>query len=364
MASVQFSPIGNAAQFFNANGQVLNAGQLFTYAAGTSTPAATFTDATGTVAQANPIVLGVDGRVPQEVWLTAATAYKFVLEDSLNNTIAVWDNISGIAQSIVQRGYIAGLTMSTAGGSGSLAVAAGQATDGTGTISMALASALTKTTAAWAVGTNQGGLDTGAIANSTWYHFFLIYRSDTGGTEILFSTSVSNPALPTNYTNSRRIGSSKTDGSAHWTAFIQSGDTFTWSTPTQDVNAVNPGVSAVTRTLTVPTSVNVQAIINIGLFSSTFTIGGALPARNAAYISDLSDADLAPNFDIVGGTLISDVGQVGGNGTVLQTPYLSGIKVVRTNTSAQVRSRLNLSDATTNLMLATQGWIDDRGKNN
>ena len=32
--------------------------------------------------------------------------------------------------------------------------------------------------AAWAVGTNQGGLDTGAEGVSTWYHLWLIKRTD------------------------------------------------------------------------------------------------------------------------------------------------------------------------------------------
>ena len=45
---------------------------------------------------------------------------------------------------------------------------------------MTLAAAISKTTSAWAVGTGNGALDTGTIANSTWYHVYVIERTDTG----------------------------------------------------------------------------------------------------------------------------------------------------------------------------------------
>lgn len=72
---------------------------------------------------------------------------------------------------------------------------------------MQLTSALTKRIdAAWAVGTNQGGLDTGSVANSTYY-IWLIQRSDTGVVDALFSLSSTAPTMPTNYDRKRRIGS-------------------------------------------------------------------------------------------------------------------------------------------------------------
>jgi hypothetical protein len=94
--AVYLSPVFNAWQGFTVGGLPLNAGQLNTYAAGTSTPVATFTTSAGNVQNANPIILGVDGRPPQEIWLTGGQAYKFVLTDSLLNPIAPYDNIIGI----------------------------------------------------------------------------------------------------------------------------------------------------------------------------------------------------------------------------------------------------------------------------
>lgn len=94
--SVLLSPIGNGFQFFTTTGLPLNGGFLYTYQAGTSTPLATYTTTNGNVANTNPIVLGTDGRPPQEIWLTSGTSYKFVLADSSNVVIQTYDNLYGI----------------------------------------------------------------------------------------------------------------------------------------------------------------------------------------------------------------------------------------------------------------------------
>jgi hypothetical protein len=54
-------------QFFDANGEPLVGGKLYTYAAGTSSPLATYTDSTGNTANANPVIL--DSRGEANVWL-------------------------------------------------------------------------------------------------------------------------------------------------------------------------------------------------------------------------------------------------------------------------------------------------------
>ena len=70
--SVNLSLAGGAAvQFFNNDGTPLAGGLIYTYAAGSSTPAATYTTNTGLIAHTNPIVLDSSGRVPSgEIWLT------------------------------------------------------------------------------------------------------------------------------------------------------------------------------------------------------------------------------------------------------------------------------------------------------
>jgi hypothetical protein len=95
---VNLSPAGGvAAQFFTDSGIPLTGGKLYTYAAGTTTPATTYTSSSGVTAHTNPIILDSAGRVPGgEIWLTNSAIYKFVLKNSADVLIATYDNVSGI----------------------------------------------------------------------------------------------------------------------------------------------------------------------------------------------------------------------------------------------------------------------------
>ncbi|GAB6127295.1 hypothetical protein [Humidesulfovibrio idahonensis] len=59
-----------------------------------------------------------------------------------------------------------------------------------------------------------GGLDTGAIAASTWYAVFIIAKED-GTTALLLSLSATAPTMPLGYTYKARIGWIRTDGTAN-----------------------------------------------------------------------------------------------------------------------------------------------------
>ena len=105
--AVNLSPVGGvAAQFFDNSGNVLTGGLLYSYLAGTTTPAVTYTSSSGITAQPNPIVLNAAGRVPDsgEIWLTDGISYKFVLKDSNDVQIATYDNIVGINSNFVTYG--------------------------------------------------------------------------------------------------------------------------------------------------------------------------------------------------------------------------------------------------------------------
>lgn len=88
------SAIGNEQQF-DANGNPLVGGKINTYAAGTTTPAATYTSNSGATAQANPIVLNALGLSANPIWLNGGTAYKFVFTDANDVVLRTVDNISG-----------------------------------------------------------------------------------------------------------------------------------------------------------------------------------------------------------------------------------------------------------------------------
>jgi len=91
MATTSLSPTPKL-QFFDLNGAPLSGGLLYTYAAGTTTPLATYTDSTGLIANTNPIVL--DSRGEANVWL-GVDSYKLALYTSAGVLIWTVDNING-----------------------------------------------------------------------------------------------------------------------------------------------------------------------------------------------------------------------------------------------------------------------------
>jgi hypothetical protein len=101
--SVTPSPIGGfAAQFFDNNGVILSGGKIYTYAAGTTTPQASYTSAAGVTPHANPIILDSAGRVPGgEIWLTDGLVYKFVIETAASILIGTYDNITGVNSNFI-----------------------------------------------------------------------------------------------------------------------------------------------------------------------------------------------------------------------------------------------------------------------
>jgi hypothetical protein len=242
------------------------------------------------------------------------------------------------------RSHLAGLTLSTPGASASFGVAAGVAADSTNSDFMALAAAITKTTAAWAAGSGNGALDAGALVNPSWYHVFLIKRPDTGVTDVLISLSPTAPTLPANYTIFRRIGSIATAASAQWQPFTQSGDEFLWVTPFGDVNVSNLGTAPTLFALAVPTGVKVNALIRGNVASAT--------ASATLLINSPDEAATAVYTPVGNISAVNPAANIGGVFTLS----------VRTNASSQVRAVAGAANTT--VVIATYGWIDRRGKDN
>lgn len=109
--AVILSPLAGAGwQFFDNNGDPLTGGLIYTYAAGTTTPEATYTSNTGAVANTNPIVLDAAGRPASEVWLTVGVNYKFIIKTSTGTTLGTYDNIAGVPASSITSLRINGST--------------------------------------------------------------------------------------------------------------------------------------------------------------------------------------------------------------------------------------------------------------
>jgi hypothetical protein len=246
-------------------------------------------------------------------------------------------------------GFLSGLTLSTAGSSSTFGIAAGSAVDSTSALFMNLPSAFTKTTGSFSSGTGNGALDASTIANSTWYHVFLIGAPGVS-TDILISLSPTSPTLPGGFTLFRRIGSMKTDSpSAHWILFTQRGNEFLWGVQTQDAaNVVPANSNAVLASLTVPSGIQVNAlfIFNTG-YNSTVDYW---------LITSPDQTDTAP-------TPTSGTGIF----TVFVVSTTSSIWLplnIRTNTSSQIRLRASQApgNPTSGYRLQTIGWVDTRGQ--
>ena len=99
-------------RFFDANGEPLSGGQLFSYVAGTTTPQATYTDSGGMTANTNPVILDAEGYA--DVWLDQSLSYKFVLKDADDVLILTVDNVIGaltansVGTSAIQDGAVTG----------------------------------------------------------------------------------------------------------------------------------------------------------------------------------------------------------------------------------------------------------------
>lgn len=190
----------------------------------------------------------------------------------------------------VPSGLINGLTYANNGSDAvnDIDIATGSAADATGSVMMTLAAALTKRSDAnWAVGTNAGGLDTGAVGNSDYY-IWLIARPDTGVVDVLFSLSSTAPTMPANYITKRLIGWFKRAGGTivAFTTYEAEGGgiDYLWTSPTLDINLLNTLTTARrTDAVKVPLNFSVLAKLNVMIYDATTS------TVNVIYCPDQAD---------------------------------------------------------------------------
>lgn len=327
----------------SGNGTSYPAAKLYFYTTGTSTPKDTFNnpDLDPSHANANPVVADANGLFGV-IYLEAGD-YKVILKDASDNTIYTVDPQPGLgaadmlttrgdlltrdatgyerlpigtsgyvltsngtdpawAAPSIPRGSIQGLTYANnvSDATNDIDIAVGSAMDATNARMMVLESALTKKLdAAWAVGTNQGGLDTGSIAD-TDYYIWLINRSDTNVTDVLFSTSATSPTMPTDYNYKRLIGWFKRV-SATIVAFKTyetggGGLELRWTAPTLDISSTL-STSRRTDAVKVPLNFSVLARVRVSLVDASDNIlalvccpdeTDAAPSTTAAPLANLN----------------------------------------------------------------------------
>lgn len=244
--AVNLSPLAGAGwQFFDNSGVILSGGLLYTYAAGTTTPQATYTSSSGGTANSNPIVLDSAGRVSGEIWLTSTLTYKFVLKTSTGTTIGTYDNISSVPASVtadlstfalkgvnaditsmtaltsIPNGTVSNLPsvaslyrnlkVSTTGTSAPVTVTADEIVLSNSSNQYVVNRSVSLSISGAVSGVN--GLDTGTIAASTWYSIWVIWDGTT--TAGLLSLSATAPTLPGSYAHKARVGWMRTDATAN-----------------------------------------------------------------------------------------------------------------------------------------------------
>lgn len=246
-----------------------------------------------------------------------------------------------VASGVAFKGMLFGLTLANnaTDATNDIDVAAGAAASDSSTpVVMTLASSLTKRLdAAWAVGSGNGGLDTGAIANTS-YHVWLIQRSDTGVVDALFSTSATSPTMPSGYDRKRRIGSIIRSAGAIL-GFDQTGDLFTLNINVTNVST-SSAVALTALAVTVPAGIVVRPVLQASIIKGTAG-DGTLFLVNPLHTNPTVSLRVLNASDT--------------NSTTTSDLY--------TNTSSQIQYQVTaVSGTITESRIVTSGWYDSRGK--
>lgn len=230
------------------------------------------------------------------------------------------------------RSYIAGLAYANNAGDATndIDIAAGECVDSTNVRLLQLSAITKQSDAAWAVGTNAGGLDTGAVGNSDYY-IWAITRIDTGVVDVLFSLSSTAPTMPASYTLKRLIGWFKRVGGTivafHTYETEGGGIEMLWDTPTLDINLANT-LTGTRRTdaIKVPLNFSVEAHINVEMKDATSSF--------AAVVYCPDQTDLAPSSTVAPLSNIFVNAALAENGVPMR---------IRTSATGTIAARSNLA---------------------
>jgi len=252
-------------------------------------------------------------------------------------------------------GHIFGLIMSNdaANAGTTLNVSRGCAADSQNNYLIPIESTFSKviqSSGTWSAGAGGNGIDSGVVAANSWYNVFVIRNDSDGSGDVLLSTSISSPSLPSGYSSFRRIGSIKTSSSGQIIPFTQIDDEFIWKTAAWDVQGITTlSSTSMLLGLSVPPGLKILARLRCVMSgaSSTYTAGILACVRSPDELSTQS-----AHF-------------VSGSGCQMQTAISTAGSIseilVRTDTSRQVAAIA--SGTSQNVFhIRTVGWFDTRGR--
>jgi len=294
-------------------------------------------------------------KVPRFTGSGTAGLLDFLDEDTLSSdsatAVASQQSIKAYVDASgtdLPRSYLAGLGMSNGTDADhDINISPGTCRDSANAVNQTITTSplVKQIDASWVTGSAQGGLSSSlTVANSTWYHVFVI--TVAGVDDVGFDTSITAANLVADHsaTAYRRIGSVLTDGTANIVGFYQVGDRVMWVDPPLSHNAVLT-TTAVTWTAQAPTGVKTLALLN------AYTSDNS---QNGTYISSLDVNDETPAAGA--GPLFSTKNR--GAGTSSDTG--GGYTEVLLNTSAQARAIAESSSCT--VQISTLGYVDSRGR--
>lgn len=211
--------------------------------------------------------------------------------------------------------------------------------DSTNIIRMYAETGMTKRLdAAFAAGTNAGGLFTGSKANSTAYHVFLLFKADWTP-DFGFDTTLNATNRPVAFPYYRRIGTIFTDTSGNIIRFRQVGDYFRFLTPVDA--GVSLSTSVTTPTILVPPGLEIAADVQLG---------GTATGSSAALEYLISHPSDTP----------ASIARMGVNGTSALS-FFPTVQVL-TDINRQFKCQVSVAGSLSGTFLKTVGYWDDRGK--
>jgi hypothetical protein len=217
----------------------------------------------------------------------------------------------------------------------SFSIASGTIADSTFAATMVLAATMTKTTSAWSAGTGNGGLDTGAIANTTLYAVYLIANPTTGGVDVTYSTNATTPTLQSGWTLYKRVNWVWTNGSGQFLKWFQSGRQVWLDSKSADLSAITPAsTNRILATVKAPPGTEGMFVINATTVTNSFWYDS-------------------------GWTVITDAAASATN-SIARFPNTAGSHSYRAIVDASRQIYYRVDAVTSNVIsLLTQGWIDE-----
>lgn len=156
--------------------------------------------------------------------------------------------------------------------------------------------------AAWSAGDNQGGLDTGTVANDTTYYCYAIWNPTTSTQDYLFSVSATSPTLPSGYTIYARIPAIVRRATATNRRFTYRSGWYWWATLVGDIDTTTLSTTSTNFAMASSAPAIDGALIVLRVVPSSAT-DRQITIRHPSDTDTAPSASSAPFADIVTGGL-------------------------------------------------------------